>query len=201
MFDFLLLAQECAPDVRQDTMKRIAHVESSFNPYAIGVVGGRLDRQPRTKEEAIATARWLELKGYNFSVGYVQVNKKNFKRYGLTLETAFDACPNIKAGGEILKECFLRASKNPLKGEQQALRDAFSCYYSGNFTTGYKQGYVLKVVSAGAGSAIPKKIVPELSAVSISKQKNKTIPVTNEQPQKQEEAIAATSLPASALLF
>lgn len=201
MFDFLLLAQECAPDVHQDTMKRIAHVESSFNPYAIGVVGGRLDRQPRTKEEAIATARRLEQKGYNYSVGYVQVNKKNFSRYGLTLETAFDACPNLRAGGEILKECFLRASKNPRKDEQQALRDAFSCYYSGNFTTGYKQGYVLKVVSAGAGSATPKKIVPELSTASISKQKNTNITITNEQPQKQEEAIAATSLPASALLF
>lgn len=35
-----------------DTMRRIVHVESSYNPYAIGVVGGRLERQPRDKGRA-----------------------------------------------------------------------------------------------------------------------------------------------------
>ncbi|MBY0365149.1 MAG: hypothetical protein K2X12_02820 [Burkholderiaceae bacterium] len=49
MLDFLVLAQQCAPGVHMDTMRRIVHVESSYNPYAIGVVGGRLERQPRDK--------------------------------------------------------------------------------------------------------------------------------------------------------
>lgn len=147
-------------------MARIAHVESSFNPYAIGVVGGRLDRQPRSLSEALATAQWLERNGYNYSVGLVQVNKKNFAKYGLTLETAFDACPNVRAGGEILKECYVRALKKRSGNEQAALRDSFSCYYSGNFITGYNHGYVLKVVSAGFASSKAKQ-VPRLQALGV----------------------------------
>lgn len=148
MIDFIALAQQCAPDVHVDTMQRIVHVESSYNPYAIGVVGAHLERQPRSLPEALATARWLQENGYNFSVGLAQVNKGNFAKYGLTLETAFQACANLRAGGEIIKECFGRA-KRKYGDEQAALRAAFSCYYSGNFTTGFNQGYVLRIVQVG----------------------------------------------------
>lgn len=140
-------------------MQRIVHVESSFNPYAIGVVGGRLDRQPQNADEAIATARWLQEHGYNFSVGLAQVNKHNFAKYGLTLDKAFDACANLNAGSEILKDCYQRARKAG-RDEQAALRDSFSCYYSGNFIAGYKLGYVLKVVTADTS----RPVVPQLRA-------------------------------------
>ena len=53
-------------------MYHVAMVESDANRYAIGVVGGRLLRQPASLEEAIATARSLETQGYNFSVGVAQ---------------------------------------------------------------------------------------------------------------------------------
>lgn len=164
-------------------MRRIVQVESSYNPFAIGVVGGRLERQPRNKEEAMATARWLEGEGYNFSVGLAQVNKHNFAKHGLTLATAFEPCPNLYAGGEILKDCFARANKF-LRDEQAALRDAFSCYYSGNFITGYKHGYVRKLVNADRagrtlgwvvqGTAFPKVAQPPPSVVprpAISREK------------------------------
>ena len=32
-------------------MQHVVHVESSFNPYAIGVVKGRLTRQPRNGKD------------------------------------------------------------------------------------------------------------------------------------------------------
>lgn len=147
MLDYVALAAECAPYVHTDTMLRVVSVESGGNPYAIGVVGARLQRQPRSLEEAFATVDWLEARGYNYSVGPAQVNKSNFKRHGLNRYTAFDACENIKAGSAILQECFARASRN--SPEQEALRQAFSCYYSGNFITGFKQGYVLKIVAGG----------------------------------------------------
>jgi type IV secretion system protein VirB1 len=185
MFDFPYLTQQCAPEIHQDTMRRIVQVESAFNPWAIGVVGGRLERQPNNRDEAIATAEWLERNGFNYSVGYAQVNKTNFAKYGLTLQTAFEACPNLHAGGEILKDCFIRANKT--RGDEQAaLRDAFSCYYSGNFITGYKQGYVLKVVTSGAampqgGPSVPSRkkhnvmigspkttVTPEYTAAAVS---------------------------------
>ena len=54
-------------------LQHVVRVESGFHPYAIGVVGGRLARQPRNLPEAVATARMLEQQGYNFSLGLAQV--------------------------------------------------------------------------------------------------------------------------------
>lgn len=88
--DFAMLADRCAPDVAPQVLERLMKVESSFNPYAIGVVGGRLARQPRYKEEAIATAQHLERAGWNFSLGLGQVNRYNLDKYGLDYETVFD---------------------------------------------------------------------------------------------------------------
>lgn len=122
-------------------MEHVVKVESSFNPYAIGVVGGRLARQPRNLPEALSTARMLEDRGYNFSLGLAQVNRYNLTRQGLdSYEKAFDVCPNLQAGSRILAECYSRSGKDWGK--------AFSCYYSGNFTTGYRHGYVQKVFAS-----------------------------------------------------
>ena len=53
----------------------------------------------------------------------------------------------------ILGECFSRASRRAPK--QAALRDAFSCYYSGNFLTGHQHGYVGKVLAAWSSKPFP----------------------------------------------
>ena len=122
-------------------MEHVVKVESSFNPYAIGVVGGRLARQPRNLAEALSTARMLEDRGYNFSLGLAQVNRYNLAKQGLdSYEKAFDVCPNLQAGSRILAECYSRSGSDWGK--------AFSCYYSGNFTTGYRHGYVQKVFAS-----------------------------------------------------
>ena len=127
--------------VPPDVMHHVVHVESSFNPYAIGVVGGRLVRPPRNLGEAVATARMLESRGYNFSLGLAQVNRYNLARYGLgSYEAAFQACPNLQAGSRILAECHSRSGQDWGK--------SFSCYYSGNFTTGFRAGYVQKVFAS-----------------------------------------------------
>lgn len=141
------MAELCAPDVRTETLRRIASIESSFNPYAIGVVGGRLERQPKDAPEALATARMLESQGYDYSLGLIQINRKNFARYGLTPESAFDPCANLRVGGLIFQDCLKRAGAT-----DRALGDALSCYYSGNFTAGYRLGYVAKVLKADGAS-------------------------------------------------
>ena len=46
--------------VSMDVMQHVINVESSRNPYAIGVVGGALVRQPKALDEALATVRMLE---------------------------------------------------------------------------------------------------------------------------------------------
>ena len=144
--DFAELTQHCAPAIQPVTMAAIARVESSFNPFAIGVVNGRLVRQPVTREEAVATAVALERGGYNFSVGISQVNIHNLSKVGLDYESAFDSCSNLRAGAAILADCYSRA-KASRSDEQQALRAALSCYCSGNFSTGFRAGYVAKVVA------------------------------------------------------
>ena len=152
---FLALALACAPQVHADTARALVSVESAFNPWAIGVVGGALVRQPRHRAEALATARALQAAGWNFSVGLGQINVGNFDRLGLTIESAFEPCGNLAAMQTVLAECFDRASRSAVKAvDQAALRQALSCYYSGNFATGFRHGYVRKVVAA-AGTAMP----------------------------------------------
>ncbi|QQP98785.1 lytic transglycosylase domain-containing protein [Lysobacter enzymogenes] len=126
--------------VPHEVMHHVVRVESSFNPYAIGVVGGRLVRQPKTLSEAVATVRMLERRGYNFSIGVAQVNRYNLGKYGLdSYEKAFDVCPNLQAGSRILAECYQRS---------QDWGKSFSCYYSGNFVTGFRHGYVQKIYAS-----------------------------------------------------
>ncbi len=143
---FSALALACAPGVHASTTQALVTVESSFNPHAIGVVGGVLDRQPRNRAEALATANQLQAKGWNFSVGLAQINVRNLERLGLTTATAFDPCENLRAMQAVLAECFERSA--PGAPPQTALRQALSCYYSGNFVTGFRQGYVRRVAHA-----------------------------------------------------
>jgi type IV secretion system protein VirB1 len=143
---FSALVMACAPAVHASTAQALITVESGFNPYAIGVVGGVLDRQPRNRAEALATADHLQAAGWNFSVGLAQINARNFERLGLTTATALDPCQNLRAMQAVLGECFERSGQGV--EPQTALRQALSCYYSGNFVTGFRHGYVQRVAGA-----------------------------------------------------
>ena len=170
---FLALALACAPQVHTHTAHALVSVESAFNPWAIGVVGGALVRQPRHRAEALATAKALQAAGWNFSVGLGQINVGNFERLGLTLDAAFEPCTNLAAMQSVLAECFDRA-RAPASAatattttatsppvDQTALRQALSCYYSGNFATGFRHGYVRKVVAAaGTSSLVASRAIP-----------------------------------------
>lgn len=109
-----VLALACAPAVHPATALALTAVESSFNPHAIGVVGGVLARQPRSVAEALATARQLQKQGWNFSVGLAQINVHNLARLGLSIATVLDPCENLKAMQAILVECFDRAASSPV---------------------------------------------------------------------------------------
>jgi len=150
---FMALATACAPQVDAGTARALVAVESGFNPHAIGVVGGALMRQPRHRAEALATARALQAGGWDFSLGLAQINMRNVERLGLGIDGAFDPCANLAAMQAILGECFERAlPREPSEASvgQRALRRALSCYYSGNFVTGFRHGYVRRVAAAAA---------------------------------------------------
>lgn len=146
---FVALVAACAPHVDLATAKALVATESSFNPHAIGVVAGSLQRQPRNRGEGVATARRLQADGWNFSVGLAQINVRNFERLGLTNESAFDPCANLAAMQVVLTDCYDRA-KRQVDSPQRSLRQALSCYYSGNFRTGFDHGYVQRVVRSAA---------------------------------------------------
>ena len=156
---FAALALACAPQVHADTARALVSVESGFNPWAIGVVGGVLERQPRHHAEALATARALQAGGWNFSVGLGQINAGNFARLGLSVESAFEPCTNLGAMQTVLGECFERSRATAADGSgpahQATLRRALSCYYSGNAVTGLRHGYVRRVVAAARAAAVP----------------------------------------------
>ena len=144
--------------VPMGVMQHVVSVESSFNRYAIGVVGGRLVRQPASLPEAIATARMLQDRGFNFSLGLAQVNRDNLARYGLSFERAFQVCPNLRAGARILADCLVRSNNDWGK--------SLSCYYSGNFVTGFRQGYVRKVF-ASMRAGTPAGVLNVAGAIAV----------------------------------
>lgn len=188
MMDFVALAQQCAPDVAPQTMAAVVNVESDYNPFAIGVVGGHLERQPTSKAEAVATAKALKAADWNFSVGVGQVNRYNLSKYDLTFETAFEPCDNIHAAAEILKACYARASLH-IPGEQKALQAAFSCYYSGNFKRGFvpdssgQPSYVQKILASAdqPSKAIP--VVPNIKSRKAQPPSKTPQPARRSQPQ------------------
>ena len=145
------LLATCAPQVHPATASALIAVESSGNPYAIGVVRGALVRQPTTPQEAVVTARALQAEGWDFSVGLGQINVRNLARLGLTIESGFHPCANVAAMQVVLSECFDRSAASH-RGDATRLRDALSCYYSGNFSTGYRHGYVRRVVQASVAA-------------------------------------------------
>lgn len=155
------LVAECAPNVEASTMQALVMHESSGNPYAIGS-DPPIAEQPKNKEEAILMAKSLIDMGVNVSLGLGQINHKNFNALKMTIETAFEYCPNIKAADKILSDCFKRASNEGYK-EQEALQAAFSCYYSNNFKRGFEKednyrntSYVERVALTN------EKLVPEI---------------------------------------
>ena len=101
------LAKKCAPNVSTDTVLALVKTESSFNPFAIGVVGGSV-KQPTNIVDALATVEKLEREGKNYSLGLGQINKGNFKRLNVSAETMFNPCENLKASQKILSDAYQR---------------------------------------------------------------------------------------------
>lgn len=164
LISFKELTKTCATGVHEDTMQALVRVESRFNPYAIGVVNGAI-KQPMTFSEAVEAAKALKAEGKNFSMGLGQINIHNLPRYGLNIESVFEPCTNLKTASAILSECYSRATGSA----QEALQKALSCYYSGNFRTGFTQdlkgqpSYVDRIKEASLQNTEPTTIqIPKL---------------------------------------
>ena len=145
MLNLLALADQCAPTVARQTIVALVTHESKQNPFAVGVNGGtRISRQPQNQNEAINIAEKLISMGVSIDIGLAQINSRNLKRLGLTVGQAFDPCTNLHAAEQVLHWCYDPAAKLFGSG-QPALQAALSCYNTGDYGRGLRNGYVAGV--------------------------------------------------------
>lgn len=159
---FAALALACAPNIHPTTLSALIRHESRGSPYAIGISQKRhyLPQQPQTLATATAAADRLIKQGIDFDAGLGQINVRNWARLNLNSKTVFDPCRNLAAAQSVLSSCYVRAIPQH-KDPQKALHAALSCYNTGNFTRGFSNGYVGKIL-AQANIKVPA-LAPEIS--------------------------------------
>lgn len=166
----LALASQCAPGVAPQTVLAIIRTESSGEPFALNVNGGRQPARQSNAADAAATARRYVAAGYSVDLGLGQINSRNMRWLGLTWETVFDPCTNVAALARVLTTNYntARADRDP----QTALRVALSMYNTGSPTRGFSNGYVAKVVGnagvADTGVSLPETLPPVTVATSAT---------------------------------
>ena len=163
----------CAPTVAPPTMQRIIAVESRGNPLALNVnvkwvpvldKDGKpvlivtkdgmskperrkvIFRAPipiKTIQDAVTVAYMAIQAGHSVDLSYMQVNSKNLKSLGYTVEDMFDPCKNLAAGGRVLT-AFYSAALPKYGSAQAALRAALSAYNTGDFEAGNANGYLAR---------------------------------------------------------
>lgn len=167
------LASKCSPDVSPLTMSYIVKLESGNNPYSININrNAALEHQPSSEAEAITVAKKLISENKNIDLGLAQINSKNLKGLGLTVEEIFKPCVNLAASQTILKACYHESVKSWQPG-QDALKHTLSCYNTGSQTRGFSTGYVQKVerIASSSHLKIPALLPDTATAVDAEETK------------------------------
>lgn len=142
------LIHQCVPTVAQASIQAIVQIESKGNPWAIGMEdGSKLPYKPHSKIEAEKLITRLEKIHANFDIGLAQININNAHKYGYSATELLDPCTNLKLTSKI----FLKNYSNALhvsKSSHEAILKAISAYNTGNFHSGFHNGYVHKVYIA-----------------------------------------------------
>lgn len=153
--DVPVLVRQCSPNVAPSTMMALLKTESSYNPLAININNKktRLLYQAKNYDQATMWVNYLENHGYNFDVGIGQINIKNIKKFGYHARDLLDPCLNIKIAAYILHKNYKDASRKSVS-DSEALYKAISAYNTGNFRSGFNNGYVKRVIYNARNSAI-----------------------------------------------
>lgn len=163
--DLATLMRTCVPNVHPTTMGAIIRQESMGYQYALsdsGPAGLPWSQRksmvrsfyPATLEEAVRIAKELIAAGHLVGLGLTQVDARHLPRMGLTVEEVLRPCPNLKAGGQVLTDFYVRAVREYGPGER-ALVAAISAYNTGSFVNGIDNGYV-GMVYAGSRLKLPE---------------------------------------------
>ena len=127
-------------------MEKLVRAESGFNRFAIGVNSAEHRSYfPTSQEEAARIARELIGQGHSIDMGLGQINSANLDWLGLTVDTVFDSCTNLRASEKVLRDGYDRA-RNQGSDPETALHQALSAYNTGTFTRGFSNGYVARVM-------------------------------------------------------
>lgn len=149
MIDLALIEQCKNPNVPTYIIEQIIKVESDSKELALNVNEiGKLT--PKTKDEAIKTAKEYITKGYSVDMGLMQFNSKNlslpaFSHYSVS--DMFEPCKNIKAGSDIFYLAY--EATNSALNKKDRISRALSIYNTGNQKDGFSNGYVKKYSSLG----------------------------------------------------
>lgn len=175
------LLMRCAPTVNPQTMAAVISAESRGNPYAVADAGPlSLPWSQRkylvrsmsfmTKDQAVAAANRLITAGHTVSLGLAQINDRNLKNFGISVDDVFDDCTNVAVGGRILTNFYERAVRQ-FGNTQTALNAALSAYNSGDWWRGERDGYVNQVkqqvgkplvIQVRAGANFAPKLKPTM---------------------------------------
>lgn len=129
-------------NVAPQTVAAIIQVESRGDPFALNINGAIASQQhPATEKEALAAISAATAQGASVDIGLMQVNTANVFRFGYTVKDMLDPCTNIKVGSMILSDDYRNAVAVAPAG-QEALKAALSAYNTGNFRSGFDNGYV-----------------------------------------------------------
>lgn len=164
------LASQCAPTVAPETVLAIIQTESSGEPFALNVNGGRQPARQSNAADAAATAQRFVAAGYSVDLGLGQINSRNMRWLGLTWETVFDPCTNVAALARVLTTNYnsVKAGRDP----QTALRVALSMYNTGSQTRGFRNGYVAKVVANAGVAGAGISHAPSLPTIAVAEPAN-----------------------------
>lgn len=179
MIGLELLIEQCAPEIAPSTMQAIIKVESGGDPWAIGnnTLHKKVTPSPKTKDEAIATAKYYIAMGHSLDLGLAQINSANLGKLGLSVDEVFDPCTNLKASSNILKGFYAQA-KTKYGDGRKALAHALSGYNTGSLYRG--QTYVDRIVNAAGVAAYEMpRVSTASSAVNQAPKKGKSKPTVS----------------------
>ena len=126
---FTDLAETCAPAVAVETLAAVVSLESHFQPFNIHINSGPpLDRQPKSKAEAIETAATLVAEHQDIQIGLGGVGTEELRRLNLAISDAFDPCLNLKATATLL-DGYYRLAVRAGAASRQAERVMLQSYY------------------------------------------------------------------------
>lgn len=137
---FILMGfyMKCGENVNPEMLHAIAKTESGLNPYVIANVTDKTSHYFDSDKEAIYFAENLKRSGKKYSAGLMQIYSENFDKYQVDNSNIFNLCENISTGAKIFKSCYSDSKSKFNVNNNEHLQNAMSCYYSGNFTRGFK---------------------------------------------------------------